>query len=73
MKLSTPHVGIPIIGSDLFLSDNDTKLNRMRAMYGKTHNIEAIKGTNVDMSKLEKNQSVCWGDGETYHFRLTEL
>lgn len=53
------------------LPDDDPNLIKVRAKYGQTHTIEAIKGTKINLQKLNKNQSVCWGDGETYHFRLT--
>jgi hypothetical protein len=69
----TAQLGTPVVGSSLFLSDNDENLKKVREKYGKTHTIEAVKGTKVVMSKLAKNQSVCWGDGESYHFRLTAL
>ena len=55
------------------LSADDENLKKVREKYGKTHTIEAVKGTKVEMAKLAKNQSVCWGDGESYHFRLTAL
>lgn len=44
-----------------------------KSEYGKIHTVESVKGTKVIMAKLSKNQSVCWGDGESYHFRLTAL
>lgn len=59
--------------SSLFLSADDENLKKVREKYGKTHTIEAVKGTKVVLAKLAKNQSVCWGDGESYHFRLTAL
>ena len=59
--------------SSFFLSADDENLKKVREKYGKTHTIEAVKGTKVEMAKLAKNQSVCWGDGESYHFRLTAL
>ena len=40
--------------------------------YGETHIVEKIWGTEPDLRNLKKNQSVCWGDGETYHILLTE-
>ena len=39
--------------------------------YSKTHTVEKKKGTEVDLRNLEANQSVVWGDGETYHYLLT--
>ena len=73
IKNETAQLGIPVVGSSLFLSADDENLKRVREKYGKTHTIEAVKGTKVIMAKLAKNQSVCWGDGESYHFRLTAL
>ena len=62
-----------LLASSLVLSADDENLKKVREKYGKTHTIEAVKGTKVEMAKLAKNQSVCWGDGESYHFRLTAL
>ena len=69
----TAKLGMPVVGSSLFLSADDENLKKVREKYGKTHKIEAVKGTKVVMAKLAKGQSVCWGDGESYHFRLTAL
>ena len=71
IKNETAQLGIPVVGSSLFLSADDENLKKVSEKYGKTHTIEAVKGTKVIMAKLAKNQSVCWGDGESYHFRLT--
>ena len=73
IKNETAQLGISVLGSSFFLSADDEKLKKVREKYGKTHTIEAVKGTKVEMAKLAKNQSVCWGDGESYHFRLTAL
>lgn len=73
IKNETDQLGIFVVGSSLFLSANDENLKKVREKYGKTHTIEAVKGTKVVMAKLAKNQSVCWGDGKSYHFRLTAL
>ena len=73
IKNEIAQLGISVVGSSLFLSADDESLKKVREKYGKTHTIEAVKGTKVEMAKLAKNQSVCWGDGETYHFRLTAL
>ena len=73
IKNKTAQLGISVVGSSLFLSADDENLKKVREKYGKTHTIEAVKGTKVVMAKLAKNQSVCWGDGESYHFRLTAL
>lgn len=42
-------------------------------LYGKTHKIEKRFGTEVILETLEDNQSVCYGDGGTYHYLLTKL
>ena len=73
IKNETAQLGISVFGSSFFLSADDENLKKVREKYGKTHTIEAVKGTKVEMAKLAKNQSVCWGDGESYHFRLTAL
>ena len=52
---------------------DDENLKKVHEKYGKTHTIEVVKGTKVVLAKLAKNQSVCWGDGESYHFLLTAL
>lgn len=51
----TAQLGIPVVGSSLFLSADDENLKNVREKYGKTHTIEAVKGTKVVMSKLAKN------------------
>ena len=73
IKNETAQLGISVVGSSFFLSADDENLKKVREKYGKTHTIEAVKGTQVVLAKLAKNQSVCWGDGESYHFRLTAL
>lgn len=40
--------------------------------YGETHTITARLGLKVDLRKLAPNESVCYGDGETFHFLLTK-
>lgn len=64
---------LPILGSNLFLAPDDPNVKKALDRYGQTHSIEAVKGTSPLLSKLKENQSVIWGDGETYHFRLTKL
>ena len=71
IKNEIAQLGISVVGSSLFLSADDENLKKVREKYGKTHTIEAVKGTKVVMAKLAKNQSVVCGDGESYHFRLT--
>ncbi len=71
--MSKTELGMKIIGTDLYLSANDKKLKMITERHGKTHTIEAVKGTTPLLTTLMPNQSVCWGDGETYHFRLTKL
>lgn len=73
MQNEKVQLGIPVIGSSFFLSANDENLKKVREKYGKTHKVEAVKGTKAILAKLAKGQSVCWGDGQSYHFRLTEL
>jgi hypothetical protein len=66
-------LGIPIVGSDLYLSADNEQFRIVREIYGHTHRIEAVIGTKVNFTQLTDNQSVCWGDGANYHFRLTAL
>jgi hypothetical protein len=60
-----------VIGSNFKLSDDDENVIKVRERHGKTHHIEAVIGTQPILDRLSKGQSVCWGDGKTYHFRLT--
>ena len=41
--------------------------------YRKTHQVFKRKGTEVDLRSLEKDESVIWGDGETYHYLLKAI
>ena len=40
--------------------------------YGETHIIQIVQGTNVCLPELKDNESVCYGDGITFHFLLIE-
>lgn len=40
--------------------------------WGATHNIKKVKGTNPNMESLWEGQGVAYGDGETFHWLLTE-
>lgn len=40
--------------------------------YSETHTVIARQGTRVDITKLNKNESIVYGDGETFHFLLTK-
>ena len=41
--------------------------------YGETHDVKRVYADlSPDLSKLKDNQSVCWGDGRTFYFPLTE-
>lgn len=64
---------IPIIGSDAVLLPDNLHYLAVKEMYGATHEIEVIYGTKAKMSNLGPNQSVCYGDGKSFHFRLTPL
>lgn len=57
--------------------DEVFKAANIQEKYGKTHDIQKVfpknkKGFNVDLSKLEKNQSICMGDGETFYYLLSK-
>ena len=40
--------------------------------YRKTHQVFKKKGTEVNLESLEDDESVIWGDGESYHYLLKE-
>jgi len=40
-------------------------------LYHNTHFIEKRIGIIVDLGTLKWNESVCYGDGKTYHYLLT--
>jgi len=63
---------LSINGSTLIIPATDKHLVSVREKYAETHKIEAVLGTKVDMRCLAENESICWGDGETYHFKLTK-
>ncbi len=54
------------------ISQTDPDFERVKAKWGKTHIIQKVMGTKAELKELNPKQSVCWGDGETYHFLLTE-
>lgn len=60
-------------GTVIILPETDENLIKVKSKHGKTHKIEAVLGTKPNLTLLQPNQSVCWGDGESYHFRLTKL
>ena len=66
--------GVAIVSgrADQDEASEDIRFNRIQARYGKTHYIKKIPGTVCDLYTLKDNQSVCFGDGQTYYFRLTE-
>jgi hypothetical protein len=41
--------------------------------YEGEHMVTAVLGTRPNLQKLAKNESVCWGDGKSFHFKLTKL
>ena len=40
--------------------------------YFATHKIENVIGLEVDLRTLKDNESVIYGDGETFYFKLTK-
>lgn len=38
-----------------------------------THMITAVLGIRPDLRKLKDNESVVYGDGKTFHFKLTKV
>jgi hypothetical protein len=65
-------LGIPIIGSNFLLPIDDENLIKAQEKFGETCKIEVVIGTQVIFAELARNQGVCFGDGDTYHFRLTK-
>ncbi len=59
--------GINIIGVDW-----DEDYHKVHEKYFETHIIKKRKGTEVNLKELNDNESVVMGDGETYHWLLTE-
>lgn len=54
-----------------YVSETDPNLIQVRQKYGDTHVITAMPASHeIDLTTLDKNESVCWGDGETYYFKL---
>jgi hypothetical protein len=45
---------------------------QVKHKYEKTHYVEKVFGTEVDLTTLNKDQLVIWGDGATYHYLLTK-
>lgn len=73
MSEPTEQLCIPIVGTTLFLSVKDETYLKVKAKYGETHKIEAISGTKMNLKNLQFHESVCYGDGKLYHFKLTKL
>lgn len=63
---------IKVKNSELLLPITDKNYLNVVDLYGKKYNIEPVCGTNPKLKLLDSNQSVVYGDGETYHFLLTE-
>jgi len=64
---------------DLTIKDNkmtETELKEdyrfVYDKYFKTHKVDKVMGTDVDLRTLEDNESVMYGDGETFHFKMTK-
>jgi hypothetical protein len=47
-------------------------LEKVQLLYGKKYDIVKRPGTEVELADLKDGESVCYGDGETYHWLLTE-
>lgn len=55
-----------------FEPDYDNFSHKVYLMYGGTHDIYKRMETFVDLRYLKDNESVCYGDGETYHWLLVK-
>ena len=56
----------------ILLADDNPILIQVTKNFGATHKIEAVLGTHVVLDGLREGQSVCFGDGKHYHFKLTK-
>jgi hypothetical protein len=72
MTETNENPGIPVVGSSLVLPADDPTYLNAKERFGATHKIEVYAGTTPLLSALKPDQTVCWGDGKSYHFRLTE-
>ncbi len=57
------------------MDENNEITNDFQAVhdkYGTTHDIKKVYGVEIDLRNLNPNECVCWGDGATYHWLLTE-
>lgn len=74
--------GNPAIGNGILsiihkaINQTLAKINpdgKMEKLYGKTHTYKRVYGNlSPDITKLKNNQSVCWGDGKTFYYLLTD-
>jgi len=55
----------------VLLAEDNPILIQVNKNFGKTHKIEAVLGTVVILENLEDNESVVFGDGKHYYFKLT--
>ena len=60
--------------TEIKLNEDDANFKKMKDLYGDKYNIKAIslKGCeDIDLTKLDDNQAVAFGDGKSYFFLLT--
>ena len=48
----------------------ESDYEKVYALYGETHKIKMRPGCEVNLQHLNDNESVCMGDGESYHWLL---
>jgi hypothetical protein len=63
-------VGVPVIGSSLLLYASNKKYKMLQERYGKTHTIEPVYGTKIDLTGLSSDECVSAGDGKNYYFKM---
>lgn len=73
------HCGLPVEDfwkGEVSLPDAEeeyeTALKQVTEKWGAIYSIEKVMGTHVELDDLNDNESVCFGAGKTYHFKLTK-
>lgn len=51
-------------------NNDELILSKAKKKWGKTHHINKVFGTDVNLTTLPKGVGVICGDGDTYHFQL---
>ncbi len=54
------------------LAKDMAAIAKVMEKYGGTHTMRKMMGTEPDLTTLDPNQTVAWGDGETFYWLLTK-